>query len=88
MLEFFANLEPCLIRLEACAGAHYWARELMKLGHEVRLMSPQFVKPYVGHPSADGREISWESPLPSDMTQLLEALYEDARGFRSGTRPP
>jgi len=39
------------------------------------------------HPSA-GREMIWESPLPSDMTQLLEALYEDARGFRSGTRPP
>ncbi|MFH0352155.1 MAG: IS110 family transposase [Chromatiales bacterium] len=47
VLEFFANLEACLIGLEACAGAHYWARELMKLGHEVRLMSPQFVKPYV-----------------------------------------
>lgn len=47
VLEFFANLEPCLIGLEACAGAHYWARELGKLGHEVRLMSPQFVKPYV-----------------------------------------
>jgi len=47
VLAFFANLDACLIGLEACAGAHYWARELGKLGHEVRLMSPQFVKPYV-----------------------------------------
>jgi transposase len=47
LLPFFANLPPCLIGLEACAGSHYWARELSKLGHEVRLISPQFVKPYV-----------------------------------------
>jgi transposase len=47
VLAFFANLPACLIGLEACAGAHYWARELARLGHEVRLISPQFVKPYV-----------------------------------------
>lgn len=47
VLAFFANLPPCLIGLEACAGAHYWARELVKLGHDARLISPQFVKPYV-----------------------------------------
>ena len=47
VLAFFANLLPCRIGLEACAGAHYWARELIKLGHDARLISPQFVKPYV-----------------------------------------
>jgi len=47
VLAFFANLSPCLIGLEACGGAHYWARELLKLGHDARLISPQFVKPYV-----------------------------------------
>jgi transposase len=47
LLEYFANLRPCLIGLEACSGAHYWARELIKLGHDARLISPQFVKPYV-----------------------------------------
>ena len=47
LLEFFANLTPCLIGMEACSGAHYWARELIKLGHDARLISPQFVKPYV-----------------------------------------
>ena len=45
--EFFAKLPPCLVGMEACGGAHYWARELTKLGHTVKLMSPQFVKPYV-----------------------------------------
>lgn len=47
VLECFANMPPCLIGLEACSGAHYWARELIKLGHDARLISPQFVKPYV-----------------------------------------
>jgi transposase len=47
VLAFFANLSPCRIGLEACSGAHYWARELIKLGHDARLISPQFVKPYV-----------------------------------------
>ena len=47
LLEFVANLPRCLIGMEACGGANYWAREFKKLGHEVKLMSPQFVKPYV-----------------------------------------
>ena len=41
VLLFFVNLPPCLIGMEACAGAHYWARELRALGHDVRLMPPQ-----------------------------------------------
>jgi len=44
---FFANLPSCLIGMEACSGAHHWARKLQALGHTVRLMAPQFVKPYV-----------------------------------------
>src|SRR3954453_13499693 len=47
VLDFFAKLSPCLIGLEACAGTHYWGRELQALGHEVRLIPPQYVKPYV-----------------------------------------
>lgn len=45
--QFFAELEPCVVGMEACCGSHYWARVLTDLGHEVRLISPQFVKPYV-----------------------------------------
>lgn len=47
MLSFFRALEPTLVGMEACGGAHYWARELRQLGHEVKLIAPQFVKPYV-----------------------------------------
>jgi transposase len=47
VLTFMANLPKCLVGIEACGSAHYWARELVKLGHEVKLMAPQFVKPYV-----------------------------------------
>ena len=46
-LQFFSGIEPCLVGMEACASAHYWARELTKMGFEVRLMAPKYVKPYV-----------------------------------------
>lgn len=46
VLQFFAQLPPCVIGMEACGGAHYWARELGKLGHTVKLMAAQFVHPY------------------------------------------
>lgn len=44
---FIANLPPCLIAMEACSGSHHWARKFRTFGHEVKLISPQFVKPYV-----------------------------------------
>lgn len=47
VLPFFTKLSRCLIGIEACASSHYWARELSKLGHEVKLMPPRYVKPYV-----------------------------------------
>lgn len=46
LLELIANLKPCLIGMEACSGAHHWAREFQKLGHQVRIMAPKFVTPY------------------------------------------
>lgn len=47
VLPFFAQLEPTLVGMEACGGSHHWAREIRALGHTVRLMAPQFVRPYV-----------------------------------------
>ncbi len=47
VLSYIANLPKCLVGMEACGGANYWAREITKLGHEVKLIAPQFVKPYV-----------------------------------------
>ncbi len=56
LLLFFSRLEPCLIGMEACASSHYWARRLTALGHTVRLMSPQFVKPYRKNDKNDGND--------------------------------
>jgi len=56
LLPFMTQLQPCLVGMEACGGAHHWAREMAKLGHEVRLMSPQFVRPYVKSNKNDARD--------------------------------
>jgi transposase len=47
MHKFFAEIEPCVVGMEACASSHYWARELLAMGHDVRLIPPIYVKPYV-----------------------------------------
>jgi len=47
VIGFFTQLPPCLVGMEACGGAHYWARKLTQLAHTVKLIAPQFVKPYV-----------------------------------------
>jgi transposase len=47
LLPFFEKLSPCLVGIEACATSHYWAREIARLGHQVKLMPAQYVKPYV-----------------------------------------
>jgi transposase len=47
VMEFFAKLAPCIVGIEACGSAHYWAREIVALGHDVKLMPPAYVKPYV-----------------------------------------
>lgn len=56
LLAFFAKLPPCLIGIEACASSHYWARELIALGHEVKLMPAQYVKPYVKRSKNDAAD--------------------------------
>lgn len=56
MLLFFSRLQPCLIGIEACAGAHYWGRELAKYGHEVRLIPPSYVKPFVKRGKTDAAD--------------------------------
>jgi transposase len=53
MLPFFARLDPCLVGIEACGTSHHWARELIKLGHNVKLIPPVYVKPYVKRGKSD-----------------------------------
>jgi len=64
VLPFVAQLSPCLIGMEASGSAHYWAREFSQLGHTVKLMPPQFVKPYVQSQKND----------PNDAAGICEAL--------------
>lgn len=71
VLGFFTGLAPCLIGLEACAGAHYWARELQALGHAVRLIPPQYVKPFVKTNKNDA----------SDAEAICEALVRPTMRF-------
>ena len=56
VVTFFAGLAPTVIGIEACGASHYWARELEQLGHEVKLIAPQLVKPYVTRNKNDGRD--------------------------------
>lgn len=68
---FFVNLPPCLIGMEACGSAHYWARTLQALGHTVRLIAPQFVKPYVKGNKNDA----------ADAEAICEALTRPSMRF-------
>jgi transposase len=90
--SFFANLEPCLIGMEACGSAHHWARKLVQLGHTVRLISPQFVKPYVKTNKSDRNdaEAICEAvarpnmrfvPVKSPQQQALLSVHRARQGF-------
>ena len=92
MLSFFANLPPCLVGMEACGSAHYWARKLSELGHTVKLMAPQFVKPYVKsnkNVAADAEAICEAVTRPSmrfvpvkdEEQQAVLALHRARQGF-------
>lgn len=92
MTAFFANLAPCVIGMEACGSAHYWARTLRSLGHDARLMSPQFVKPYVKSNKNDvaDAEAICEAvarpnmrfvPIKSVEQQAVLSLHRARQGF-------
>ena len=89
---FFANLPPCLIGMEASNGAHFWAKALSDLGHDVRLISPQFVTPYVKSNKNDrndaeaiceavGRPNMRFVPIKSVQQQSDLSLHRVRQGF-------
>ena len=71
VLAFFAKLAPCLVGMEACGSAHYWAREIAKLGHIVKLMPPKYVKAYVKRGKTDA----------SDAVAICEAVTRPSMSF-------
>src|SRR5215471_7063690 len=71
VLSFFAKLPPCLVGMEACGSAHYWAREIIKLGHTVRLMPPKYVKAYVKRGKTDA----------GDAAAICEAVTRPSMTF-------
>ncbi len=71
VLPFFKKLPPCLVRMEASATAHHWAREIVALSHEVRLMPPRYVKAYVKRNKNDA----------ADAEAICEALTRPAMRF-------
>lgn len=92
MLDFFRKLPPCLVGMEACSSAHYWARELGKLGHTVKLIAPQFVKPYVKSNKNDANDaaaiceaVSRPSmrfvPIKSTEQQDIQAVHRIRSGL-------
>jgi transposase len=92
MAPFFANLVPCLIGMEACGSAHFWARKLQAMGHTVKLMAPQFVKPYVKtnkNDAADAEAICEAVsrpnmrfvPIKNAEQQAVLALHRARQGF-------
>lgn len=92
MATFFVNLPPCLIGMEACGSAHHWARKLQGFGHTVRLIAPQFVKPYVKtnkNDAADaeaiceavGRPSMRYVPVKNIEQQAVLALHRVRQGF-------
>lgn len=89
---FFARLEPCVVGIEACGGAHYWSAKLTALGHTVKMMSPQFVKPYVKTNKNDAldAEAICEAvtrpnmrfvPIKTPEQQSVLALHTARQGF-------
>lgn len=71
VLSFFAALPPCVVGMEACGSAHYWARELIELGHDARMMPPAYVKPYVRRQKNDA----------ADAAAICEAVTRPSMRF-------
>lgn len=81
VLPFFAKLPPCLVGMEACGTSHHWARELHALGHEVCLMPPAYVKPYVKRGKTDAADAEATCEAVTRPTMRFVAVKSRATGI-------
>lgn len=84
VLTFFAGQSPCLVAMEACASAHYWAREIGALGHQVKLIPPVYVKPFVKrqkNDSADAEAIAEATSRPTMRFVAAKSEQKQALGM-------
>jgi hypothetical protein len=79
VLAFFASLALCLVGMEACASTHHWARELMALGHQVRLMPPAYVKAYVKRGKTDAADAEAIAEAVTRPTMRFVAVKSKAQ---------
>jgi len=89
VLAFFADLPPCVVAMEACATAHYWAREIGALGHNVRLVPPAYVKPFVKrqkNDAADAEAIAEAASRPTMRFVEPKSPQQQARAMVFRTR--
>jgi transposase len=77
LLEFFGSKPPCTVAMEACGGAHYWAREIGKLGHEVKLIAPKYVKPFVKRQKNDAADAEAICEAASRPTMRFVAVKSE-----------
>jgi transposase len=89
VLKFFAAIEPTVVGLEACGGAHYWGRELTRLGHAVRMIAPQYVRPYVKrgkNDAADAEAICEAMSRPTMRFVAIKSAEDQAALMLTGMR--
>ena len=89
LLAFFASVPKCLVAMEACGAAHHWARQIVALGHEVRLIAPIYVKPFVKrnkNDAADAEAIAEAASRPTMRFVAVKSMEKQASGMAFKTR--
>ncbi|MEH6727880.1 MAG: IS110 family transposase [Hyphomicrobiales bacterium] len=89
LLKLMSTIEPCVVAMEACASAHYWGRKITELGHDVKLIPPIYVKPFVKrqkNDAADAEAIVEAASRPTMRFVAIKSADQQAAGMAFKTR--